>query len=139
MVCLVVMSIPIFISDKAQVGPEPLKGDYPVGGVKYLREAELAGNLFNTYHWGGYLAWVFYPDKRVFVDGRADVYGDELVSKYIAAYSGAPTWKQILDEYRIEVLLIEKESTLATLAGASGEWKEVFRGPIESVFVRTHR
>jgi hypothetical protein len=136
-VCLVAMALPLFVSDRAQVGPEPRTTSYPVEGVRYLQLAGLPGNLFNTYHWGGYLAWEFYPERRVFVDGRADLYGDPFVEKYITAYEAGSGWRQVLDEYGIEVALIEKDSRIATLLAATGEWREAFRGSVESVFVRS--
>ena len=134
--CLGAMAVPLFISDRAQVGSEPRTASFPVEGVRYIQQAGIAGNMFNTYHWGGYLAWEFYPARRVFVDGRADLYGDSFMEKYIAVNEAGPKWKQILDEYGVQTALIEKDSALSSLLNASGEWKEVFRGPVESVFIK---
>ncbi len=135
-VCLTIMAVPIAVSDRSQVRAEPRTAGYPVEGVRYLQQAGLTGNLFNTYHWGGYLDWIFYPDRKVFVDGRADVYGDRLVEEYITAYEGKAGWRQVLEEHDIGVVLTEKESRLATLLAATGEWNESFRGDVESIFVR---
>ncbi|MAG11995.1 MAG: hypothetical protein CMI52_04295 [Parcubacteria group bacterium] len=44
---------------------------YPRGAVQYIREnPELKElNMFNKYHWGGYLGWML-QDHLLFVDGR---------------------------------------------------------------------
>ena len=34
----------------------------------------IAGNGYNRYYWGGYLAWHLYPEKKIFVDGRIPAY-----------------------------------------------------------------
>lgn len=136
-VCLGAMTVPLFISDRAQVGPEPRTVNFPVEGVRYLQQSGITGNLFNTYHWGGYLAWAFYPERRVFVDGRADMYGDQFIDEYREVYNVRPGWKDVLSRYGVQVILIEKDSSPATLLTASGEWREVFRGPVESVFVKS--
>lgn len=43
--------------------------NYPKNAVSFLQQEKLAGNIFNPYHWGGYLTWKF-PEKKVFIDGR---------------------------------------------------------------------
>ena len=39
----------------------------------------------NHYNWGGYFIWKLYPQYRVFMDGRADVYGDALMTDFRTA------------------------------------------------------
>ncbi len=136
--CLVTMASTL-LSDRAQLGPEPLTTEYPVAGVRYLRESGLKGNLLNTFHWGGFLIWSFYPERRVFVDGRPDMYGDQFMEEYEKVQDARPGWKEVLDRYQIEVALVEKDGRTATLLLASGEWQELFRGNIESVLVRSNR
>ncbi len=138
-VCLMAMASTLFLSDKAQLGREPLLTDYPAAGIQYIKQAGLDGNLFNSYQWGGFVIWSFYPSRRVFVDGRIDMYGDRLIKDYRNVYNIKPDWKDVLAKYNVQVMLIDKNSALATLLTASGEWKKVFQGPVESVFVRSTR
>ena len=138
-VCLGIMTSTLFLSDQAQLGRQPLTSDYPVAGIRYIQQAHLTGNLFNAYQWGGFVIWSFYPERRVFVDGRIDMYGDRFIEAYREVYNLRPNWKNVLSEYDIRVILIEKNSALASLLTASGEWREVFRGPVESVFVKSEQ
>jgi hypothetical protein len=55
----------------------------------YVR-ATIPANLFVYYDWGGYAIWKLYPEYRVFVDGRADLYGDELLSQGTEHGAGPP-------------------------------------------------
>ncbi len=134
--CLSIMASTLFLSDRTQWGPEPRTDDYPVAGVRYLKESGLRGNLFNSFQWGGFLIWSFYPERRVFVDGRPDMYGDQFIEGYRRVQEALPGWKEVLNRYHVTVALVVKDSQIATLLAASGDWREAFSGKIESVFVR---
>ena len=133
---LAIMASTLFLSDRPQLGAEPRTTGFPVAGVRYLQEAGLSGNLFNSYDWGGFLVWSFYPQRRVFIDGRADMYGNRFVDEFRTVYEGLPGWQQVLDRYRVEAVLVEKDSRAAVLLAGSGAWKEVFRGDVETILVR---
>ncbi len=137
--CLATLASTLFLSDRTQWGPEPRTSEYPAAGLRYLRESGLQGKLFNTFHWGGFLIWSFYPERRVFVDGRPDMYGDGFMEDYGKVQDARPGWREVLDRYQVEVALVEKDGRVATLLTASGEWRELFRGEIESVLVRSPR
>lgn len=130
----IILSTP-FASERAQVGREPRTEGYPVEGVRYLKEAGLTGNLLNAYHWGGYILWSFYPERRVFIDGRSAMYGPDFMLEYRRFQAVQPGWQEVLDRYGVEAVLIPKDGQASVLLAASGAWKEAFRGPIESVFV----
>jgi hypothetical protein len=135
-VCLAAMFSTLLLTDRAQLGPEPRMGDFPTQGAQYIKDSGLQGNIFNTFHWGGYLIWFFYPERPVFVDGRPDMYGDPFMEKYRKIHDARPGWEQVLNEYQVDIALVEKDGRVATLLAASDEWEEVFRGEIELVFVR---
>lgn len=107
---------------------------FPVAAVDFVeREGLSSGRVFNAYHWGGYLIWRGLP---VHVDGRADVYGDEFMKRYTKAFFVREDWREPLDEYRVDYVLIEKGTPLAVLLAASGEWREAYRDELAVVFVR---
>lgn len=134
--CLTTMFSTLFLTDRAQIAREPRMNDFPTQGAQYIRDTGLKGNLLNTFHWGGYLIWFFYPERRVFVDGRPDMYGDPFMEEYRKIHDARPGWDQLLDRHDVEIALVERDGRVATLLAASKEWKEVFRGEIELVFVR---
>jgi len=112
-------------------GNPPLTG-YPAAAVAYLREHGIGGRIFNTYHWGGYLIWQGYP---VFIDGRAELYGDEVLGEYLKVQAVKPDWESPLRRYGVEVVLIEADSRLAVVLQESGRWQAVYRDGLATVFV----
>lgn len=119
-----------------QLGREPGAAGYPAGAVAYLRAQHLRGNLYNDYAWGGYLIYELYPDRRVFVDGRADVYGDAFVTEARAVEKVRPDWRQILDRYDVQLALTGKDSALAGALRADPGWREVYADTTAELFTR---
>src|SRR5882672_71867 len=66
---------------------------YPTQAIEFLRSRKLPSRLFVYYDWGGYAIWKLYPDYRVFVDGRADLYGDDLLHQFQEAGQLRDGWE----------------------------------------------
>ena len=98
----------------------------PVEAVNAIREEGLYGNLFNSYNWGGYVIWALYPDSLSFVDGRTDLFNDEILEDYISAWRADPAWEEILNDWEIKVALLETGSPLAKVLNLTG-WNEVYQ------------
>ncbi|HBG74562.1 MAG: hypothetical protein A2X25_11055 [Chloroflexi bacterium GWB2_49_20] len=79
---------------------------YPVKAVQWIRANRPDGNMFNAYNWGGYLLFNL-PDYPVFIDGRADLYGEDIIKEWWSVIEGKDKADTILDSYNIEFLLIE--------------------------------
>jgi hypothetical protein len=119
-----------------QTGREPSAAGYPAGAVAYLRAHPASARLFNDYAWGGYLIYALYPVQPVFIDGRADVHGDALVSRYDAAAHLAPGWQQTLDDYQIGLVLMPADSPLSTALAADSAWQQVYGDNTARLFQR---
>lgn len=106
---------------------------FPVAAVDYLEQSGLAQRrAYNTYGWGGYLLWRHIP---VFVDGRAEVYG-EFLSEYLKTFRLQADWRQPLERFEVDYVLIEKDNNLGTLLEASGEWRMDYGDEVARVYVR---
>lgn len=107
---------------------------YPVAAVDHLKQTGLAtARGYNSYNWGGYLIWRGLP---VFVDGRADVYGDEFLSYYRRAFDIAADWRRPLDDFQVDYVLMEQGSALSVLLEASDQWKQDYSDGVAQIFVR---
>src|SRR5208282_3732092 len=51
--------------------------EYPVNALNFVRQNSFPGPLYNHLDWGGFLIW-YLPQYPVAIDGRNDLYGDEL-------------------------------------------------------------
>src|SRR5262249_10898242 len=79
---------------------EPPLSTAPNGAVDYVKR-HVTGRVFNSYDFGGYL---IFSDIPTFVDGRADLYGDDFLQKYFAVINLAdlPASLRMLDDERID-------------------------------------
>ena len=109
---------------------------FPVAAVEYVKANHPPLPIYNSYTWGGYLIWTLYPDYPVFVDGRADVYGDAFLEYYLLAYRGGENWQKPLNEHSIRTVIIESGSPLAQRLIVSGEWRQVYQDHQAVIFVR---
>ncbi len=108
----------------------------PFQATAFLAQADLPKELFNSYNWGGFLIWQLYPRYRVFVDGRTDLYGEEVLEEYLKAYWASSQWREPLEKYNINSIVIEKDSTFATVLAESSDWQQVYADELAVVFVR---
>ncbi|PJF36438.1 MAG: hypothetical protein CUN49_05500 [Candidatus Thermofonsia Clade 1 bacterium] len=106
----------------------------PLGVVAYLNQARPQGAMFNSYNWGGYLLFAA-PDFPVFVDGRTDLYDDELLSEWLRAYTGV-AWRDVFTRWSIALVVLERDSTLAAILRDAPEWRETYSDAIGAVFER---
>jgi hypothetical protein len=106
----------------------------PVKAVEYMNSHDLPPNLFNTYNWGGYLVQ-FARDYPVFIDGRTDLYGG-FVDTYHDITLLRGDWEAKLREYKINVVLMESNTNLATALEINEEWELVYEDKEAVVFVR---
>jgi hypothetical protein len=66
------------------------------------------GNVFTRFEWGEYLTWKAHPGFKVFMDGRIEIYPDEVWNAYATVTQGKPGWEKVLDDYGVEVLLLDE-------------------------------
>ena len=99
---------------------------FPKAAVDYIKAQHPPQPIFNEYAWGGYLIWRLYPDYPVFIDGRADVFGDKLVAQFIQLNDGKPGWREVLNQYGAQTVLVKRDSPIASLLGDDSRWEKVF-------------
>ena len=119
-----------------QTGWEPNPATFPVGAVAYLQSHDLPGRLFDQYDWGGYHIDQVYPRRTVFIDGRIDLYGDAVGKQYDTAINAGPGWRQVLDEYNVRVVLVDRTGPLSAALGDDPSWHRVYQGPVADLFAR---
>lgn len=110
--------------------------DFPVRAVDVVRGGELSEGIFTEDQWGDYLIYRLYPATKVFVDGRSDFYGTEVLKKYVNAMEGKPGWRHTLDRYRVDAALLRINVPLANILKESGDWRSVYDDGLAIVFLR---
>jgi hypothetical protein len=108
----------------------------PVEAVQFIHANNLPGLMFNSYNWGGYLIWHLYPDYPVFIDGRTDLYDDEFIRQYVKVTLARPGWREVLDQYSVNFILIESDSILVAFLEESDEWPCIYTDDMATIFIR---
>jgi|HubBroStandDraft_1064217.scaffolds.fasta_scaffold00004_15 hypothetical protein len=111
----------IHIAQVIQRQPQAETQHFPEHAVAFL-QAHPTSRIFNHYDWGGYLIWKLYPSTRVFIDGRADLYGGQFLDQFAATYQLKDSWRQPLERWKIDTVLVPPNSALATGLRSSPGW-----------------
>ncbi len=134
-ICLAVSSVFALRSAVGHVD-EVFAEDYPVECLQVAQKMHLRGPMFNTYRWGGYLIWNMYPDQRVFIDGRADVMGQELMADWMRCHKLEPGWREVLDRYGIQWVLITRKSPLCRALRMTSDFRLLRATDEAELFIR---
>lgn len=76
---------------------------YPYKAADFLVENEIKGNFFNDFNSGAYLLGRCFPNIKVFIDGRTEVYGGAFFKKYQKVWDQGDTvlLEKALEKYNI--------------------------------------
>ena len=107
----------------------------PVEAVEFILDQKPPGNLYNAYNWGGYLLWAA-PEYPVFIDGRTDLYDGAVIDDWVHVVMGRDGWGSILDDYAVNLVLIENGSTLHRLLDVEVGWHLIYQDELAVVFAR---
>jgi hypothetical protein len=107
---------------------------------RHLRARVGAGRVFSKFEWGEHLSWTGAPDFKVFMDGRIEIYPDDVWDDYAAVTCGRPDWERILDARGVDFLLLDADfhgrtGLLARVARSAG-WRQELRSRDALLFVR---
>jgi hypothetical protein len=124
------------VSDHVATELEFEQSRFPARAASFLDAQKLPAPLLNSYDFGGYLIWRLYPQYRVYIDGRADLYGDAFLDKFIQLYDVNIDPRPALEQEGIRTVLVEPRSNLANFLRTQTNWKRVYEDPVAVVFSR---
>jgi hypothetical protein len=102
----------------------------PVAAIQAADRENLTGPVFNDYGFGGYLMSI---GRRPFIDGRADMYGDDLLRRF----NDTANLPRLLDEYRIDWTLLRPTSPHLALLDRLTGWRRLYSDDTAVVHVRS--
>ena len=108
---------------------------FPHAATEFLARQNPPGPIFNNYDWGGYFIARLYPQYRVFIDGRADLYG-KLLDPFMDTARGQGNWQKILEQYRVRTVVLPPTVGLAGILRLDPNWTKEFEDRQAVVFVR---
>ena len=119
------------------LNPQPAALVTPRVALDALLATGTQGPILNGYGFGGYLIFRGIP---VFIDGRADMYGDAFVREnfqalWLAAEDG-PDLVNLLGRYHVNATLLSPNTPALKLLDRLPQWRRVYSDKIAVVHVR---
>lgn len=101
----------------------------PSAALTAVRQNAVKGRVFNDYNFGGFLIFSGVP---TFIDGRADMYGDDFMRRY-AQPDQLPG---LLDQYKIDWTILAADHVSVPLLDHLPGWHRIYSDNIAIVHVR---
>ena len=107
--------------------------EYPVNAINFVRRNPVPGPLYNNLNWGGFLMW-YMPQYPVAIDGRNDLYGDDLDKVFYDAQSAEKTY--LTDSYLNEsgVVLLDSKLPLAKILTIDPRFRLIYHDDLATVY-----
>jgi hypothetical protein len=97
----------------------------PVSALAHVPLALRAQPVFNDYSFGG---WLIFQSVRPFIDGRADLYGDAFVKRYIAVErdTDPAAAARTFARWNIDWAILTPDSRLAAALQRDPGWRQIY-------------
>ena len=113
---------------------QPRGASFPAAAVAEVHSKHLKGPVFNSYQFGGYL---IFSGIDPFVDGRAELYGDAFVKRYIDAVQLTnDQLTELLNDYGIIWTIFVPTTPAVTLMDHLPGWQRLYTDSAAVVHVR---
>jgi hypothetical protein len=109
---------------------------FPVAAVDWLKENPQPGEMFNYFPWGGYLLYRTWPERRVFIDGQTDFYGESLTRQYEQVLTVSAGWEAVLDQYKVKWVIFSPDEPLTAALRARQDWRQVYQDSTAVIFTK---
>ena len=83
------------------------------------------------------MIYLFFPQHKVFFDGRSDMYGRKLIRDYEDLVKLKHSWNQLLEKYAISWILLPSNYGMATALKESNAWRVVYDDQHALIFVKS--
>jgi hypothetical protein len=128
----------VVLTVRAAGQPDFQLAGYPVGAMRAVQHDGLLGRrLLTSDADAGYVILADWPQQRVFLDDRYDMYPRPVIADYLTLSHARPGWSRVLDRYQVQVIVWARGDPLVQLAEASGHWRSVYQDHRDAVLVRT--
>lgn len=108
---------------------------FPVAAAAEVEKLPSDARLLAPDKFGGYLIYRFHGSRKVFFDGRSDLYGSEFLKQYARLTQLRPGWRAQLDEFGFTHALLPNDYSLVPALEALG-WKRLYRDQTATLLAR---
>jgi hypothetical protein len=115
---------------------ENLEKRFPTRAVAMLQQVAPDARVLADYGWGGYVIHeLFQSGGRVFVDGRNDMYDQQILEDYDAIREAEPGWQQLADAHGVNAILVKPDAALTKGPAVAAGWCEAFRDDTQVLYL----
>ena len=72
-----------------------------------------------------------------FIDGRADLFGDEFLFQYLDTINRRSNWQEPFDQYDIDTILTSRWGDMAVVIDLVPEWELVYEDDVARIYRRS--
>ena len=132
-----VLAKPNLVGGVPIVASNVLSNRFPVAAVQFVTAHPQAvhGEMFNDYGWGGYLMLTM-PAHRVFVDGRNDFYGPDLIREFSSVNAVETNWETVLNKYGVGWTILPRAHPLNVLFSLRRDWNLAYADDVTAIYAR---
>jgi hypothetical protein len=113
---LVVLVVPFFVASDGSIDEER----FPVAAAKELDDVP----TFHDDRTGGYLIWAEGPERLVYIDDRAELYGERM-GEFVEVRDLETDWLPVFERDGIEQVLLRTDEDLVTELESAG-WSRTY-------------
>jgi hypothetical protein len=133
-VATVVIAVSIILNNTPASIAATVQREVPVEAVDFLSKNPGWGRMLNAYNWGSYLLWNL-PSYPVFVDGRTDLFNDEILNQYLTVVNARAGWQEILRSWDIRVVFLDPSAPILQVLIAQG-WQVQYQDDQSVILLR---
>lgn len=127
----------VFVVIGAARGDDYDLDHYSVAAFDHLAErGDLGANILHSDADGGYLIWRWWPQQRVFMDDRFDMYPVALQEDYARLLNLDEGWQEVLDKYGVEIVVWRTDGRLVRGLELATGWCNTWHDEDVTVFRR---
>ena len=121
----------------AVAGHEVIPRTFPVAAVDRLEKIDPDARVFAEYQWGGYVTYrLFDTGALVFVDGRNDMYDEQILEDFVSIRNAEEGWERLLATYGADAILLPPPAPLVKGPAQNDGWCEAHRDEVAVLLVR---
>ena len=106
--------------------------EFPVAASSAIAKLPLDARILSSDKFGGYLIYRFAGQRKVFFDGRSDLYGAKFLEDYATLTQLRPNWQNILNRYNFTNALLPAGAPLIAALESQG-WIPLYSDPVATL------
>lgn len=110
----------------------------PIGAIKYLKEKQIKGQIFNSMELGDYLLWEGPGDISVFANSHVHLLPREVWNHYLRIINLGGDAEELLERYGVNTIVLDlpRRNNVLRRLERDGEWRVGYKDGRSVVLLR---